>query len=72
MNSGKSEADMSAQASHFANPVMAKVGNDICKQYELLTKQGVNTILEWNAGNHFVDSEKRMAKGFAWLLNNEK
>ena len=54
------------------NPVMAQVGNAIRKQHELLTMQGVSTILEWNAGNHFVDSEKRMAKGFAWLLNNEK
>lgn len=52
------------------NPVMAQVGNAIRKQHELLMEQEVNTILEWNAGNHFVDSEKRMAKGFAWLLNN--
>lgn len=54
------------------NPVMAQVGNAIRKQYEQLTEQEVHTILEWNAGNHFVDSEKRMAKGFAWLLNNQK
>ena len=52
------------------NPVMAQVGNGIRKQHELLTEQEINTILEWNAGNHFVDSEKRMAKGFAWLMNN--
>ena len=52
------------------NPVMAQVGNAIRKQHELLTKQEVNTILEWNAGNHFVDSDKRMAKGFAWAINN--
>ena len=54
------------------NPVMAQVGNAIRRQHELLMEQEVNTILEWNAGNHFVDSEKRMAKGFAWLLNNVK
>ena len=52
------------------NPVMAQIGNAIRKQHELLTEQEVHTILEWNAGNHFVDSEKRMAKGFAWLINN--
>ena len=52
------------------NPVMAQVGNAIRKQHELLTEQKINTILEWNAGNHFVDSDKRMAKGFAWLINN--
>ena len=50
-------------------PVMAQVGNAIRKQHELLLKQKGNTILEWNAGNHFVDSDKRTAKGFAWVMN---
>ena len=54
------------------NPVMAQVGNAIRKQHELLTEQEINTLHEWNAGNHFVDSDKRMAKGFAWLLNTHK
>ncbi|MBR1503832.1 MAG: esterase [Prevotella sp.] len=51
------------------NPVMAQVGNAIRKQHELLLKQGKNTIIEWNTGNHFVDSDKRTAKGFAWVMN---
>ncbi len=38
--------------------------------YDMSTKNYINTILEWNPGNHFVDSEKRTAKGFAWVLNN--
>ena len=54
------------------NPIMAQVGNAIRTQHELLTGQEINTLLEWNAGNHFVDSDKRMAKGFAWLLNTHK
>ncbi len=52
------------------NQIMAQVGNAIRKQQEILTTQGINTILEWNPGNHFADSDKRMAKAFAWLLNN--
>lgn len=52
------------------NPVMAQVGNAIRKQHELLTGQGINSIIEWNSGNHFVDSDKRTAKGFAWVMNN--
>lgn len=52
------------------NPVMAQVGNAVRKQHELLSVQEVNTILEWNAGNHFIDSDKRTAKGFAWVMNN--
>ena len=52
------------------SPIMAQVGNAIRKQEEILQHQGVNTILEWNAGNHFVDAEKRMAKGFNWTMNH--
>lgn len=53
------------------NRVMAKVGDNIRKQYELMCKEDSvkECVLEWNPGNHFVDSEIRMAKGFAWLLN---
>jgi len=52
------------------NTVMAQVGNAIRRQNELLTGKIENTILEWNPGNHFVDSEKRTAKGFAWAINS--
>ena len=52
------------------NALMAWVGNAIRSLEDFLRGQGVNTILEWNPGNHFVDSEKRMAKGFVWLMNN--
>ena len=51
------------------NQVMAQVGNAIRRQNELLTGQIDNTILEWNPGNHFIDSEKRTAKGFAWVMD---
>ncbi len=27
------------------------------------------TVFCWNPGNHFIDSEKRIAKGFAWVMN---
>ena len=54
------------------NKVMAQVGHNIRKQYELMCKKSSieACVLEWNQGNHFADSENRMAKGFAWLLNN--
>jgi len=51
------------------NPVMAQVGKAIRKLNELLAEQIGNTILEWNPGNHFIDSEKRTAKGFTWVMN---
>ena len=51
------------------NPVMAQVGYCIRKQHELLSEQGISTILEWNPGNHFQHSDERTAKGFAWIIN---
>ena len=54
------------------NPVMAQVGNAIRMQYDRLAGQMENVVLEWNQGNHFVDADKRMAKGFAWLMNGGK
>ena len=52
------------------NPVMARVGECIRKQHELLATQGINTILEWNKGNHFQHTDERTANGFAWLINH--
>ena len=51
------------------NPVTANVGDAIRLQHDLLASQGVATTLEWNPGGHFVDSEKRMAKAFAWTMS---
>ncbi len=51
------------------NQVMATVGDRIREGHALLSEQGMDTILEWNEGNHFKDTEVRTAKGFAWLLN---
>lgn len=52
------------------NSVMAEVGNGIRRQHEALCRERAvkACALEWNPGNHFVDSEGRMARGFAWLI----
>ena len=50
------------------NPVMATVGDRIRKAREVLKGQGVNTVLEWNHGNHFKDADIRTAKAFAWVM----
>ena len=51
------------------NTLMASVGNVMRDIHSLLFTK-VDTILEWNAGNHFKEPDLRMAKGFSWLLNN--
>jgi hypothetical protein len=54
------------------NPVMATVGDRIREAVDVLKGQGVNTILEWNQGNHFKDAGIRTAKAFAWLLTSDE
>jgi hypothetical protein len=51
------------------NSAMACVGERIRQQHALLNIQKIETVLEWNQGNHFVNVPERTAKGFAWLIN---
>lgn len=51
------------------NPVMRNVGKCIRDAEKILLSKGVNTVLEWNEGNHFKEPERRMAKAFASLMN---
>jgi len=50
------------------NPVMAAAGVRIREAHALLKSQGVDTVLEWNPGNHFRDADIRTAKAFAWAM----
>lgn len=35
-----------------------------------LLPAGLDHILEWNPGNHFVDSERRTARAFLWCMQS--
>lgn len=50
------------------NPIMATVGDRMRESYLLLQGQGVQCVLEWNAGNHFKESDLRTARAFAWVV----
>ena len=50
------------------NPVMAMVGTHIREAHKVLKRKGIDTVLEWNEGNHFKDSDLRTAKAFAWVM----
>lgn len=54
------------------NKVMATVGERTREQERILRADPLaeQVILEWNAGGHFADSGKRLAKGIRWLLMN--
>ena len=50
------------------SPVLAAVGDRIRTAHDLLVKQQIDTVLEWNEGNHFRDAPLRTAKAFAWVM----
>ena len=50
------------------NRTMARVGDAIRNQYQILAEAGIKCTLEWNPGNHFRDSGKRTGRGLAWLI----
>ncbi len=50
------------------NKTMARVGDNIRLQKELLDRQEIKNVLEWNEGNHFKNVEKRVAKGLLWVI----
>ena len=53
------------------NPVLSTVGDRIREAHTLLCGQGIGCTLEWNTGNHFVDSDKRTAKAFLWVMKEK-
>ena len=52
------------------HPVLSTVGDCIRTGYERLREEKIACTLEWNRGNHFQQPETRMAKAFAWVLEN--
>ena len=52
------------------NRAMAAVGNEIRALYARLQTRKTDCALEWNAGNHFREPERRVAKGVKWMLDS--
>ena len=51
------------------NRVMATVEDCIREYADILSgTEGLATTLEWNRGNHFVETDQRTAKAFLWVL----
>lgn len=53
------------------NEIMKEIGNDIRYINNYYLSINLDSYLEMNKGNHFVDNEIRMAKGFSYLLNKK-
>ena len=68
MQTGRVYLSLGDREEKTRNPVMAAVGDRIREIHMWLQSQHIPCILEWNEGNHFRDLEERMAKGFAWAM----
>ena len=57
---------------HVKNQAIARVGDCIRTQYSLLQEQlgPEHCTLVWEQGNHFTDNEGRLARAFAWCMDN--
>ena len=55
---------------HVKNQAIARVGDNLRTQYELLRQQlgEKHCTLQWEEGGHFSDNEGRLARAFAWCL----
>ena len=71
IRTGKVYLSLGDREEKTRNPVMATVGDRIREAHDLLKEQGVNTILEWNPGNHFRDADIRTARRFAWVMGQK-
>ena len=50
------------------NQQMARVGDCIRRQHEILTAAGIANTLVFEQGNHFKEPDLRTARAFAWVL----
>lgn len=50
------------------NPLLKSVRQNTEEIQSFFQTKGMDTVLEWNPGNHFQHAEERTAAGICWLL----
>ena len=70
VKAGKVYLSMGDQEEHVKNRSIARVGDSVRGEYELLQSQlgRENCTLVWNPGGHFQDGDKRLASAFSWCI----
>ena len=70
VQAGKVYLSLGDQEEHVKNRAIARVGDSVRGEYELLKTQlgRENCTLVWNPGNHFQDGDKRLAAAFSWCI----
>lgn len=51
-----------------SNPLLQHTGDVMQHLADFWKEEGIETLFEWNSGNHFQDPSGRMAKGIKWAL----
>lgn len=71
VKTGKVYLSLGDQEEHVKNKAIARVGDCVRGEYELLKAQlgSENCTLVWNPGGHFQDGDKRLAAAFSWCIN---
>ena len=57
--------------SHVKNQILKTVEDNTRWLYEHYLAQGINTVFELNNGNHYMQTQRRMAKGIQWSLKQK-
>ena len=70
VKTGKVYLSLGDQEEHVKNKSIARVGDCVRGEYELLKAQlgSENCTLVWNRGGHFQDGDKRQAAAFSWCI----
>ena len=70
VQTGKVYLSLGDQEEHVKNRSIARVGDSVRGEYELLQTQlgRENCTLVWNPGGHFQDGDKRLASAFSWCI----
>ena len=70
VKAGKVYLSLGDQEEHVKNRSIARVGDSVRGEYELLQTQlgRENCTLVWNPGGHFQDGDMRQASAFSWCI----
>lgn len=65
---GKVCISLGDRESHTRHPLMSQVDTCTAAVVEAVKARGIDTVFEWNPGNHFDHPERRMARTIAEML----
>lgn len=68
MNAPKVYLSLGDREAETKNKMLQRVITNIKLQYETLKNDNIETILVFEQGNHFKDSDIRTAKAFVWIM----